>query len=354
MDYKCIENKYLKLSGLKIDDKNVTDNEDIKIIDEVFEYDLSIIIPVYNAEKYVQKCIESIIRQKTSYSYEIIFINDGSYDNSLAILKKYELEFSNIIIKSQKNKGASAARNLGIEMSRGRYITFVDADDMISINFIETTMKNAYDNDADMVKTGYKLIDDNDVVIGKFKYNKQVLKGDSINISRIKGHACMSVIKRKIFENLKFPEGFWYEDMIMRFLVAGQCKVIVTLEDCLYLYRQFDLSTSKNKKNKVQYKCLSQYFLLKQILLKYNDMGLKNIGFEDAVLHEITTTMWLRLRYLNIKSRKDIFILTCQIYREYIGKNNKKWIYRFIFENHMFNLWRCVSFILMVKIKLHM
>lgn len=353
MDYNSIEEKYLKLSELKIGDKNVTDNEDVKVLNKNYKYDLSIIIPVYNAEKYLEKCINSIVNEESSYLYEIVFVNDGSSDKSLDILRSYEFKYNNIVIIDQENEGASAARNHGINVSRGRYVTFIDADDYVDDCYIESMMKNAYSNDADMVKTGYKFINDNGVVVGEFKYKNEVLKESNINIRKIKGHACMCVMKRELFQNLKFPEGFWYEDMIMRFLVAGQCKVIVTLEECLYYYRQFDLSTSKNMENKKQYKCLSQYFLLKQILMKYRAMGLStDNGFDEAILHEITAVMWLRLRYLDCQTMKDIFLLCCSMYSEYITNKNRKWIYNVIFLRKSFHLWKFISLMKMLKVKL--
>ena len=97
---------------------------------------VSIIVPVYNAEKYLIRCVDSIINQ-TYKNLEIILINDGSIDNSLEIMKKYKVIDNRIIIIDKKNEGVSIARNVGIKSSSGKYICFVDSDDYIENNMIQ-------------------------------------------------------------------------------------------------------------------------------------------------------------------------------------------------------------------------
>ena len=101
---------------------------------------VSIVIPVYNVEKYLEECIESAIKQSLN-DIEIICINDGSTDSSLEILKKYEKKYSNIIVISQENKGLSASRNVGIRKAKGKYIYFLDSDDFIDTNSMELCYK---------------------------------------------------------------------------------------------------------------------------------------------------------------------------------------------------------------------
>ena len=121
---------------------------------------VSIIIPVYNAEKFIEKGIKSILEQ-TYKNIEIILINDGSADNSLKIIKKYEKKFPDIIkVYNQKNMGVGKTRNKGIEVSNGDYITFIDADDYIDSDFIETLMNKISDND--IIVSGYRQVDEMD------------------------------------------------------------------------------------------------------------------------------------------------------------------------------------------------
>lgn len=113
---------------------------------------VSIIVPVYNVENYLNKCIESILSQ-THKNLEVIFVNDGSIDKSLEILKKYAKKDKRIIIVSQENKGVSTARNVGIDRARGEYICFSDADDYLMPDYVEYLLKLALDNDADISLT---------------------------------------------------------------------------------------------------------------------------------------------------------------------------------------------------------
>ena len=95
--------------------------------------DLSIIIPVYNSERFLAKCLDSILNQQTQFDYEVICINDGSKDSSLQILNRYKEQFSNkMIVVSQQNQGISATRNNGITMAKGEFVGFLDNDDVVS------------------------------------------------------------------------------------------------------------------------------------------------------------------------------------------------------------------------------
>ena len=107
---------------------------------------ISVVVAIYNVEKYLEKCIQSIIFQ-TYKNIEIILVNDGSTDNSLNICKKYKSEDSRIIIINQENQGVSVARNNGIDRASGEYILFVDGDDYLRTDIIEKLLNNADDND---------------------------------------------------------------------------------------------------------------------------------------------------------------------------------------------------------------
>ena len=127
------------------------------------KFNLSIVIPVYNAEKVIKKCLDSLISQKTDYKYQIILVNDGSTDNSLNIIKDYESKYKNVFVINQSNGGASIARNRGIRSAFGDYIGFVDSDDWVTEDYIEKLLNRAYATNADIVKCNhinYSLTED--------------------------------------------------------------------------------------------------------------------------------------------------------------------------------------------------
>ena len=116
---------------------------------------ISIIVPVYNVEKYLEQCLESLLNQ-TYKNIEIIVVNDGSTDQSLDILKKYSFKDNRIKLYSQKNQGISAARNTALEHINGKYVMFVDSDDWIEINTCEIALHEMKKNDSDIVMWAYR------------------------------------------------------------------------------------------------------------------------------------------------------------------------------------------------------
>lgn len=115
-------------------------------------YKVSVIVPVYNAEKYLNRCLESILRQKGHFDYEIVVVNDGSTDNSLKILNSYQEKYKGrIILIDQPNKGVSETRRIGFSKSNGELITFVDSDDYLSPNFLDSAINTLNDTQTNLV-----------------------------------------------------------------------------------------------------------------------------------------------------------------------------------------------------------
>ena len=121
------------------------------------KYDVSVIVPVFNLELYISRCVDSIINQTIFDKIELILINDGSKDNSLKIMEEYEEKYENIIIISQINSGVSAARNVGIKNAHGKYVLFVDGDDFINTDYIENLFIATDKEEYDMVIADYWL-----------------------------------------------------------------------------------------------------------------------------------------------------------------------------------------------------
>lgn len=116
---------------------------------------VSVVVPVYNVEKYIERCLDSLVRQKFGYEYEIIIVNDGTKDNSMTIADRFASEYDFIRIITQQNAGLSAARNTGLANARGEYIAFVDSDDFVSPFYISEMYTLAVKNNADIVQCRY-------------------------------------------------------------------------------------------------------------------------------------------------------------------------------------------------------
>ena len=180
---------------------------------------ISIIVPVYNVEKYLKKCIDSIINQ-TYKNIEIILVDDGSKDSSGRICDEYIEKDKRIVTIHKKNGGLSDARNEGIKKATGKYLSFIDSDDYIEENMIGNLYKSIIENDSD-ISTCAKIIEySNKKIIKNNKSNfcinnneamKRMLTFDEIDTS-----ACDKLFKKDLFLNIKFPVGRYYEDIITK------------------------------------------------------------------------------------------------------------------------------------------
>lgn len=302
--------------------------------------DLSIIVPVYNVENYLEECLTSLIKQKTNYKYEIIAVNDGSADNSATILKKYS---QNIKIINQSNQGLSAARNAGIKIASGEYISFVDSDDYVSDDYVETLLKVAKNKNVDMIKCNYYIFNDNGVIdssrMTSFsttdKYDERVLK--------IPGFVWNGIFKRKLWKDTLFPKGYNYEDMITKLVILNRITSFEQIEDHLYYYRKNIASLSRNKSNYKNYKCIDQLYLPQELIKMY---GIKiNDRNFDNLLYELGPMMFFRTRYLDKNVIKSIFIEGCNYINNFeinsINIKNKKLYYSL--KNKKFLLWKIIS-----------
>ena len=209
----------------------------------------TIIIPVYNKEKYLRRCLDSVVNQ-TCRDFECLLIDDGSTDNSNAICKEYEANFSFFRVYEKENGGLSDARNYGIERASGEYLAFLDADDCIDKNLIyicETVLKN---HDVDVIAFGMVSA----VKTVSFDYKNEmpyITKDDNLIYNILNSNTgvsvCNKVFKKALFYNLKFIKGRLFEDQFIIFkLLKG--RNIIVLNNSLYFYFQdIDNSLSKRK-----------------------------------------------------------------------------------------------------------
>lgn len=213
---------------------------------------ISIIIPIYNGEKYIRRCFESIFLQ-TEKDYEIIAVDDGSIDNTFNILKRYESEKVKII--HTENKGVCHARNVGLDHSKGEYITFVDVDDELRMDALEILLNLLKKHDAD-ISAGSKIYLKEDGTIKVARIDK---KEEEIWVgitplkkhieNHITGHSVYSKLyKREIIANVRFEEGRKVnEDSFFSFQCFAKAKKMVFLDVGIYRYYETQNSASRAK-----------------------------------------------------------------------------------------------------------
>ena len=218
---------------------------------------ISIVVPIYNQEKYLEKCINSLLVQ-TYTELEIILVDDGSTDKSGAICDVFAQKDSRIKVIHKENGGLSDARNAGIDIARGEYIGFVDSDDYVAENIYEKMYNVLAENNADMVVCNCALIDSNNQLIEEKKYQfiDQICSGmEIINGKFITEEsyfltvvAWNKLLRKEIFSVLRYPRGRYHEDEFIFHELYSQAARVICIDDKLYFYRQAEgtITDSKN------------------------------------------------------------------------------------------------------------
>lgn len=233
------------------------------------ECDLTMIIPVYNVEKYLNKCLDSIANQKTKYSYHVIAVNDESTDSSKEILEQY-CNYDWFSFVDQRNGGSAKARNVGLKSVKGRYIMFVDADDFLTENAVESLLNAAYEMNADIVQGAYY---DTDEVGQKHTMAKRYTRRDGVTPNGVlAGMPWGKVYKAELFKNVQFPENYLHQDTIITSIITHLAKNIATIPDAVYFYRQNSAGITST--SRVRPKGLDAYWVHKRVVLDRSEMGM--------------------------------------------------------------------------------
>lgn len=205
---------------------------------------ISVVIPIYNVEQYLPQCLESVINQ-TYQNLEIILVNDGSTDSSSQICDDYKLTNSRIKVIHQKNGGLSDARNAGLNCATGDFISFVDSDDLLSLDFHQKLLNTLLENDADIVECGF-LAFETDEDLKKFsstaEEKTEVFEREAavelLMKEQFKQVVWNKIYRSEVVNGLRFPVGKINEDEFWTYKVFGNSNKVVKIKDALYFYRQ--------------------------------------------------------------------------------------------------------------------
>lgn len=201
---------------------------------------VSIIVPVYNVEKYLTHCLDTL-RNQSYRNIEIILVDDGSTDRSGAICDQYQQVDSRIRVIHKENGGLSSARNAGIQIATGEYFSFVDSDDWVSVYMIETLLDAVVETNSDIAVCGFFCVKENDIspdaMDGTIRVmNKETAVEELINW-KIRDYAWNKLYARKLFNDILYPVGHNYEDMFTTYRLFLKSNQIVQIPDILYYYR---------------------------------------------------------------------------------------------------------------------
>lgn len=276
-------------------------------------YKVSCIVPIYNVENYVDKCIRSLIAQAYSLM-EIILVDDGSTDSSGKICDQYAEKDSRIIVIHKKNGGLSSARNAGLDIAQGEYILFVDGDDCLAPNTIEYLVdlqkKSGYR--LDLIQFRYKeIMKDEEITLDglrdeeiQFCTDKKEMFENLYTIGGMAASACTKMYYKRLFENLRFKEGIIHEDeyMITDILDRAENCLYVNQELYYYIMRPGSIVKSSFTQKKMEV----------FIAIQYRKDYLKRVGYQ-SLLDKENVRCFMTLMNMYCDARKNNYYKECKI-----------------------------------------
>ena len=308
---------------------------------------VSVIIPVYNVEKYVLRCLDSIVNQTYS-NVEIIVINDGSTDNSINVIKNKYGKNDKLKIFNKKNGGLSSARNIGLNQATGNYILFVDSDDWLEINCVSELIDEAKSGNADIIEFGYRTISDKGE-LNSIKFNNSVISSKEKILeefffgNQIVDIVCNKLYKKELFDNKRFLEGKIHEDYIITPELLYNCKKISIVDKIFYnYYQRSDSITQKafSEKN------FDRFFAGRHVaefckanIPQFYDISLVRIGFISIYLYNHLIDSSKMIKKIDFfKYEKRIISEYNDVYKEIVKSNSFKKLP--IYKKIMFKLFR--------------
>ena len=269
---------------------------------------LSVIVPVYNVEDYLEENLESLTHQ-TRGGYELIFVNDGSTDRSPEIIRHYQDSYPFIRLVDKENGGISSARNAGIAEARGKYLGFIDSDDFVKEDYVERMLERAEAEDSDIVicdlLTWFGENDERNYTMKGLNPDRPELpNGRRLFLSPL--FAWNKIYKRSFFlaQNILYEEGTWYEDLEVTLYLSARAEKISYEEKTLICYRQRNNSIMSSRNQK----CLDIFPVLEKIYKRFEREGLLE-EYHDELEYLFIENLFIYggFRLLALENYQEVF-----------------------------------------------
>lgn len=279
---------------------------------------VSVIIPVYNTEAYLKECIDSVLHQ-THKNIEIILIDDGSKDGSPQICDDYAAAHPFISVVHQKNAGVSSARNAGIAVAKGDFLTFLDSDDTLPNTALSSLLSKAMEENADL--TIGKIFKHELLPLGTFR-NEDLLRMALDDVS-IAYYACRILYKRTFLTDLRFPVGrVTSEDSFFVFQCALKLPVVATIDEVVYFYRQTTTSVTHQSFTKKKYDDTCYLLNRKEQIIKEDFAHLTNDFFNLKLRIQIALLRnFLITPGRNLRAEEQQTLLRFSEYKNFLKKD---------------------------------
>ncbi len=268
--------------------------------------DVHIIVPAYNTEKFIKKCIDSIVIPQKNISYQLTIINDGSTDSTATILEEYN-KIPEVEVITQNNQGHSGARNAGLKKIKGKYICFVDSDDFISWDALEKMYSVGKESDADIVISNVYRVDTKGKITGTLRMNEK----------NYNGYPCSKLFKAECFEEICFPEKFWFEDSIVKQIIAARVKNVVAVEDFMYYYTQNPNGITSVSREKL--KSIDSLYITLALHTDREKLGIPISQEYYEYILLMSYLSYIRVSDLEDKIAKSVFLIYCRFVKQTFG-----------------------------------
>lgn len=299
---------------------------------------VSIIVPVYNVENYLERCMKSIVEQSYN-NIQVVVINDGSTDSSLSILNKIAKNDKRVKVFNKENGGQASARNLGLKEAEGEYILLVDSDDYLAKDTVKECIVKAQATDSDLVIFDFYNIND--------KGEKQYFKTGT-RLDNARTVPWNKLFHKSLWVKYTFPEGYWYEDLGIIPAVVASAKNVVKIDEPLYYY---ETSRGSSQTNLINYEKLYDVIhMLKNVYQEIkNTDGVRDKSEEIEYLfieHLLFVTLLLKLPHIkeskvkqdlvdNINDTIKIYVPNWEISKFKSGNFFNNAIKRFVIKSYL-------------------
>lgn len=284
---------------------------------------ISVIIPVYNSGKYLERCFDSLLRQDIKETYKVYIIDDGSTDNSAIISRNYCENYPSLFTYYYKaNGGISSARNYGLDISESKYVVFVDSDDYVEDNYLSILLQLCMENDAQLSMCGMNRVYGDDGIGRRFSsgFSSSFVSEEIDSLLLTSSFAAWNkMISRELIGDLRFPDGITYEDFALIPQIMNRAKRIAYNHTILYHYY-----ANPNSIISMANRCkiTDRNIINAQHILEKSDLKDKPLVLENLYLRRVLSSMaWSLLEYN--EGNDKVQILVNEAYEKYpnIKKN---------------------------------
>ncbi len=310
-----IDDAYRTIRELRSEPRIIEQSRQLKTTNDI---DLTIIIPIYNSERFLDECLNSVAQQKSNYRIQVICVDDGSTDGSTQILDSYSDDM-NFKIIHQKNTGHSGARNTALVQELGKYLMFIDSDDFVEDGYLKKMLDAAFRFDADIVQGGFCKCNANSVRLDIIECNEACIS-DYDELEKFGGAPWGRIYRTELWEDIFFPENMMFEDTIIFNMVFRRAKTIIGISNAYYMYRVYGNNTLDKLQGDAR--LLDAVWSVKYVAEKsrYLEMEISE-SYYRFFLGQCSKHVYYRIKHFDERVQKACFVILCSIVNDFNDGN---------------------------------